>query len=152
MVDTAMAPVNAGDGEHLTKSDYEALARFRYGIRRFLRFSENAVRSQGLMPQQYQLLLAIKGFPGRDWGTITELAERLQLKHHSAVGLVSRCVAAGYVTRNDHPTDRRVAVIRLTDRGEEILEQLANIHRAELARMKEFLRVPAFAESEEYPC
>ncbi|MDQ2790413.1 MAG: MarR family transcriptional regulator, partial [Actinomycetota bacterium] len=64
--------------EPLTKQDFEALAQFRFGIRRYLRFSEDAVRRDGLTPQQYQLLLALKGFPGRDWATVRELAERLQ--------------------------------------------------------------------------
>jgi DNA-binding MarR family transcriptional regulator len=132
------------DSAPFTKEDYEALARFRYGIRRYLRFSENAVRAKGVTPQQYQLMLAIKGFPGRDWGTITELAERLQLKHHSAVGLVDRTEAAGLVKRNEHPTDKRAAVIRLTEQGEQLLEELVHVHRSELKRVQEFLHVPEF--------
>ena len=60
----------------LTKEDFEALAQFRFGIRRYLRFSEETVRRHGLSPQQYQLLLALKGFPGREWATVRELAER----------------------------------------------------------------------------
>ena len=82
----------ASSGE-LTKQDFEALARFRFGIRRYLRFSEETVRSHGLTPQHYQLLLALKGFPGRDWATVRELAERLQLRHHSVVVILPRALA-----------------------------------------------------------
>lgn len=72
------------------KSDYEALAAFRYALRQFLRFSEDAAATEGLSPQQHQALLAIKGFPGRDSVTIGELAEKLQVRHNSAIGLVDR--------------------------------------------------------------
>src|SRR5699024_2596743 len=78
----------------LSKQEFEALARFRFGIRRYLRYSEDIVRSHGVSPQQYQLLLALKGFPGRESATVAELAERLQLRHHSAVELINRAQRA----------------------------------------------------------
>ena len=93
--------------EPLTKQDFEALARFRFGIRRYLRFSEETVRSHGLTPQQYQLLLALKGFPEREWATVRELADRLQLRHHSVVELVNRAQRQGLVERAAHPDDAR---------------------------------------------
>src|SRR6202044_268812 len=77
----------------VTKADFEMLASFRYELRRFLHFSEGAAREAGLTPGQHQALLAVKGFPGKDRITIGELAERLQVAHHSAVGLVDRLAA-----------------------------------------------------------
>src|SRR6476659_1509253 len=83
----------------VSQEEYETLAAFRYQLRQFLRFSEEAAKSVGLTPQQNQALLTIKGFPARDYVTIGELAEWLQIKHHSAVGLVNRLVAQDLVTR-----------------------------------------------------
>ncbi|MEO6753630.1 MAG: helix-turn-helix domain-containing protein, partial [Chthoniobacteraceae bacterium] len=79
--------------KRLSKSQYEVLAAFRFALRRFLRFSEDAATAAGITPQQHQALLAIKGFPARDRVTVGELAERLQIRHHSAVGLIDRLVA-----------------------------------------------------------
>jgi hypothetical protein len=87
---SGMAAEKRTGSQPLTKQDFEALARFRFGIRRYLRFSEETVRRHGLTPQHYQLLLALKGFPGREWATMRELADRLQLRHHSVVELVNR--------------------------------------------------------------
>lgn len=75
----------------LTKGEFEILANFRYEIRKFLRFSEQVTRKAGITPLQYLMLLNIKGFPGREWATIGEIAERLQAQHHGVVALVSRC-------------------------------------------------------------
>jgi DNA-binding MarR family transcriptional regulator len=128
----------------LTKQDFEALARFRFGIRRYLRFSEETVRGHGLTPQQYQLLLALKGFPGRDWATVRELADGLQLRHHSVVELVNRAQAAGLVERVPHPDDARAVRVQLTAAGEEILARLGALHRDELRRMHATLALPAW--------
>ena len=98
----------------LTKQDFEALARFRFGIRRYLRFSEEVVRDHGLTPQQYQLLLTLKGFPGREWATVRELADRFQLRHHSVVELVNRAQGDGLVEREAHPADGRAVRVVLT--------------------------------------
>ena len=119
----------------VSKEQYEALAAFRYSLRQFMRFSEEAAQRVGLTPQQHQALLAIRGFPGRERVLIGELAERLQLRHHSVVGLVDRLEAQGLVVREPDTTDRRKVYVSLTPRGSEILEQLASTHRDELRRL-----------------
>jgi DNA-binding MarR family transcriptional regulator len=135
----------------LTKADYEALSEFRYQLRRFLRFSEDAARSEGLTPLQYQLLLHIKGFPERDCASIGEIAERLQTHHHGVVALVTRCEAADLVERTPGSTDRRQVLVRLTPKGEKSLQRLAERHRDELASLEEVFRIAritAFNERE----
>ena len=116
----------------MSKVDFETLARFRYQLRRFLRFSEEVTRLNGVTPLQYQLMLQIKGFPGREWATVAELAERLQAKHHGVVALISRCEEAGLVRRNVGRDDQRRVEIQLTQAGERRLNQLARLHRDEL--------------------
>ena len=111
-------------------TDYQALAEFRYQIRRFLRFSEQAARRAGLEPAQHQLLLAVKAHGGRP--TVGELAERLQLRHHSVVGLVDRLAEAGAVRRGRPNGDRRQVRIALTRQGSQVLRRLSLEHRAEL--------------------
>jgi DNA-binding MarR family transcriptional regulator len=128
--------------EPLTKQDFEALARFRFGIRRYLRFSEETVRGHGITPQQYQLMLALKGFPGRDWAVVRELADRLQLRHHSVVELVNRAQTQGLVHRTADPDDARAVRVVLTDQGEELLGRLSALHRDELRRMDDALALP----------
>ncbi len=115
-----------------TKSQYEDLAAFRFELRQFLRFSEEAAAAAGVTAQQYQALLVIKGFPGRDYVTVGELAERLLIRHHSAVGLVDRLMHEDLVTRNAADDDRRQVHIRLTPRGDLVLADLASIHREKL--------------------
>lgn len=134
-------------GSPFTKTDYEKLARFRYALRLYFRFSEQAVRPLGLTPQQYQLMLVIKGFPGRDWATMTEIAERLQSSHNSVVGLVDRSVANNLVQRAAHPNDRRSVTVSLTEKGDELLSALVYTHREELERLGEMLKPPFSAES-----
>lgn len=119
----------------LSKSEYELLAAFRYALRQFLRFSEEAAQTAGIEPQQHQALLAIKGFPGRDWVTIGELAERLQIRHHSAVGLVNRLVAQALLVRMPASEDRRQVHVMLTEQGAALLAQLSEVHKAELFRL-----------------
>ena len=126
----------------LSKVDFETLARFRYELRRFLRFSEQVTRRHAVTPLQYALLLQIKGFPGRDWATVAELAERLQAKHHGVVSLVSRCEAAGWVRRRTSATDRRCVEVRLTPEGEARVAQLARLHRDELRSIQAGFAVP----------
>lgn len=130
-----MAEVEGRSTEPLTKPDFEALAQFRFGIRRYLRLSEEIVRSHGLTPQHYQLLLALMGFPGREWATARELADLLQLRHHSVVELVNRAQKQGLVQRDAHPTDARAVRVSLTHEGERVLVQLSALHREELRRM-----------------
>ena len=134
--------------EPLTKQDFEALARFRFGIRRYLRFSEETVRRHGVTPQQYQLMLAIKGFPGRDWAVVRELADRLQLRHHSVVELVNRAQAQGLVHRTTDPDDARAVRVLLTDQGEQLLGRLSALHRDELRRMDTVLALPRWHTSD----
>lgn len=126
----------------MSKSDLECLAGFRYQLRRFLRFSEEVTRRNGMTPLQYQLMLQIKGFPGRDWASVAELAERLQAKHHGVVALVSRCEAAGLVKRSASRSDQRRVEVRLTPAGEQCLEHLAHLHRDELRSVKAGFAVP----------
>jgi DNA-binding MarR family transcriptional regulator len=108
------------------------LAQFRYKLRKFLRFSEKAARACGVTPQQHQMMLGVAGFTGRGSATISELAEFLQERHSSVVGLVERAAARGLVRRDRGTTDRRFAVISLTDEGEEILSELSELHAQEL--------------------
>jgi len=119
----------------ITKAHYETLAEFRYALRKFMRFSEDAAHSAGVAPQQHQAMLAIKGFPGRDRITIGELAERLQIKHHSVVGLVDRLVVEKYVQRLTDKKDHRQVHLMLTDRGEAVLEKLSATHQEQLRRV-----------------
>ena len=129
----------------LTKQDFEALARFRFAIRSYLRFSEETVRSRGLTPQQYQLLLALKGFPGRDWASVRELADSLHVRHHSVVELVNRAQGQGLVERSVHPDDARAVRVLLTPKGEQVLARLGAMHRDELRRMDEALAPPTWS-------
>lgn len=134
------APASAEKGtvprkRKLSKRDYEMLAAFRYSLRQFLRFSETEAEERGLKPQQHQALLAIKGFPGRDYITVGELAERLQIMHHSVVGLANRLVKEDFIERKRSPRDRRQVYLKLTRRGERVLEELSSIHRRELERL-----------------
>ena len=105
----------------LTLADYQALAEFRYQIRRFLHFSERAVKAAGLERGQYQLMLAIKGMPSGVRPRIRELANRMQILHHSAVELVNRLEAGGFVRRDRAQDDRREVLLALTPQGEKVL-------------------------------
>ena len=118
----------------ITDTEYEALATLRYALRRFLRFSEEAAHEAGLTPQQHQALLAIKGFKEGKPMTIGELAERLQIRHHSTVGLVNRLSAEGLVARKPSEIDRRQVHLALSARGESVLEKLSARHKEELRR------------------
>ena len=118
--------------DHLEKATYQALAEFRYQIRRFLRFSEEAARKAGLEPQHHQLMLALKGIPGGEEPRISYLAERLQLRHHSAVELVDRLAKKGLIQRTRGARDRREVHVKLTDRGDRVLRELTLHTRAEL--------------------
>jgi DNA-binding MarR family transcriptional regulator len=125
----------------ISKADYEALAAFRSALRRFLRFSEQGARAAGLTPQQHQLLLAVKGRPGREWASISDLAEALQVRHHAAVGLVDRCERAGLARRTPDPDDRRQVRVTLTEKGEAILERLSHRNLSELKTLRQALRL-----------
>ncbi len=122
-------------GGRVTKAEYEALAAFRYSLRQFLHFSEEAAALAGLTPRQYQALLAIKGFPGRESATIGELAEQLQVVHHSAVGLVDRLELQKLVVREASGQDRRQVYVSLSTHGAEVLDRLVTAHKEELRRL-----------------
>lgn len=124
----------------LPKDAFERLAEFRYRLRRFLRFSEEVTRAHGVTALQYQLLLQVRGYPGRDWASIAELAERLQAQHHGVVALVSRCEAMGLVRRAASASDKRQVEVHLTAAGVGMVETLAALHVAELGSLgAEFL-------------
>ena len=126
----------------LAKSDFETLSEFRHQMRRFQRFSEHAAQAQGITPLQYLLLLHIKGFPGRAWASVGELAERLQAQPHGVVALVSRCEAAGLVVRRASSIDRRQVEVHLLEQGEKVLNHLAALHRAQLKSLTGVFSVP----------
>jgi DNA-binding MarR family transcriptional regulator len=112
--------------------DYQSLAELRHQIRRFLHFSEQNARRVGLEPRQHQLMLALKGLPVGRRPRVAEIAERLQIQHHSAVELVNRLSEAGLVKRHRGTLDRREVLLSLTSRGEKVLQELSLQHRAEL--------------------
>src|ERR1051325_6667277 len=99
------------------KPDFKAMAELRYQIRRFVRFSENAARKAGIEPQQHQLLLAVKGLPDGAKPTISVLADRMQLQHHSTVELIDRLAERGFLCRLRATDDRRQVLIKLTQIG-----------------------------------
>ncbi len=126
-----------------TAVDYRRLAQFRYSLRRFLHFSEAAAREAGISPNQYQLLLFVRGFNGHP-PTIGELAEQLQIEHQSAVGLVDRSEEGGLVTRRKDKHDRRRVRIFLTPKGAAVLRRLVRVHSPEFEKLAAALfRVPA---------
>lgn len=116
----------------LSKAELVARSQFRYELRRFERFGEQAAREHGVTWPQYLLLLHIAGMPGREWALVGELAERLQQEHHSTVGLVSRCEAAGLVERRSGEQDRRQVQVHLTRTGRAAVAAIASAHHEEL--------------------
>lgn len=116
----------------LSLADYQALAEFRFQIRKFLHFSEQAVQGAGLERGQYQLMLAIKGIPASLRPRIRDIANRMHIQHHSAVELINRLEGGGYVRRERTAEDRREVLLALTPKGEKVLEELAVHHHEEL--------------------
>jgi DNA-binding MarR family transcriptional regulator len=115
------------------------LAQFRYALRKFLRFSENAARQCGVTPQQHQLMLGVAGYTGLGSATVSELAEFLQERPHSVVGLIERAAKHGLVRRTQDKTDRRVVNVSLTASGRRNLSRLTRLHHEEARRVQEFL-------------
>jgi DNA-binding MarR family transcriptional regulator len=105
--------------------DYAALAEFRYRIRLFLTASEKAARAAGIEPEQYQLLLAVRGMPDGRSATIQALAERLQVRHNTAVERIDRMANLGLLKRLRRKDDRRSVIVELTARGIRVFEKLA---------------------------
>ncbi len=118
--------------KEITTAEYQALAEMRYRIRKFVREGDAVARAAGLEPQQYLLLLAIRGLPEGEEATIRTLADRLALKHHSAVELIDRLEAHAYVRRSRSRDDRRRVLVSLLPRGEKLLEQVARDRISEL--------------------
>jgi len=116
----------------MTATEFRALAEFRYRIRIYLNGSEEAARNAGLEPQQYMLMLALRGLPVGREPSIRELAERLQLRHHSVVELVDRLERRQFLRRERSRADRRQVILHLTPRGEKILTRLAKQRISEL--------------------
>lgn len=123
-----------------SQADYEALAQFRYLIRCFLEFSQDAAKTVGLTPRQHQALLAIKGYPGGHPVAIGDLAERLRLRHHTTVELVDRLSEAGLVERMLDPANQRRVLLRLTDLAADHLAELSAVHLDELSRIEPLLK------------
>src|SRR5262249_43938 len=126
----------------LSKTDFEQLSEFRYQMRRFERFSEQAAQGEGITPLQYLLLLHVKGYPDREWATIGELAERLQAQHHGVGALGAASEALGLVERRVSEIDRRQVEVHLLKAGERVLARLAELHRAELKSLKGAFTIP----------
>lgn len=120
------------DAQELTSSSYRQLAEFRYRIRQFLHFSEEAARENGLEPQQHQLLLAVKGLPVGMPPTVKTISDRMCLRHHSTVELINRLADRGAIVRRHSTEDRRQVFIELTAHGEELLRRLSVLHFEEL--------------------
>ncbi|NMQ20616.1 MarR family transcriptional regulator [Candidatus Competibacter phosphatis] len=135
-------PVPIHDDWPLTKHDFEILSDFRYQIRKFVRFSEEVARQHGITPLQYLMLLHIKGYPGREWATVGELTERLQTQQHGVVALISRCEKLGFVERRRSSEDRRQIKVHLLENGQKVVEQIARLHRAQLASLQGRFVVP----------
>jgi DNA-binding MarR family transcriptional regulator len=124
----------------LLSSDYEALAAFRYAMRKFLRFSKEELTARDLTPEQYEALLAIRAFGSKRGLTISDLSERLQVKHHTAINLVDKLAARNLIVRRHSTEDRRHVYVRLTRRGGDTLAFVAAIHRKEMkARSPEMI-------------
>ncbi|MBA2964316.1 MarR family transcriptional regulator [Ramlibacter sp. MAH-25] len=119
----------------LDKAELERQSLFRYELRRFLRFGEEASRAAGVTAVQYHLMLHTQGFPGREWASIGELAERLQTQPHGVVALVSRCEEAGLVRRKDNPLDGRLVEVHLTAKGRRCVDKVAAQHRAQMGAL-----------------
>lgn len=128
----------------LTKQDFQRLSHFRYQLRCFLRQSDDICLQHGVTPLQYQLLLHLKGFEGREWATVGELAERLQAKHHGTVALVDRCEESGLVVRQPGRDDGRRIEVHLLAKGAELAERIAERHQPELRHLREEFHLPGW--------
>ncbi len=130
----------------VSKKEFETLSHFRYQLRRFLRFSEDLTHHEGVTNLQYLLLLHVKGFSGREWATVGELAEKLQAQPHGTVALINRCEKLGLVRRRPGRNDRREVEIHLTAEGDKMVTRVARLHRDELLTMQGLFQVPGERE------
>ena len=127
----------------LSKSEIESRSAFRQQLRRFERSGEDAARDHGITFPQYLVLLHVKGTPGRDWALVGELAQKMLVEHHSVVGLVSRCEAAGLVKRKRSLEDARQVEVHLTAKGERLVDAVAAAQSGELRALAAFARSAA---------
>ncbi len=126
--------------QQLTDADYERLAEFRYGLRRFLHWSEQQARAAGITPTQHQLLLAIRSSRTPRGATVGEVAEVLIIRHHSAVELIDRAEEKGLIARHRDPDQQSVVHLELTELGAEMLSALSGVHLRELAQLAPTMR------------
>lgn len=147
--DTVAAPshtavpsmVDTSPASRTDKQRFEALSEFRYQLRNFLRFSEDAAREEDITVLQYQLMLHTQGFDGRDWASVTEIAERLQAQVHGVVALISRCEEAGLVRRHQSTVDRRQTEVHLLPKGRRKLIKLAGEHLGQLSALADAVKL-----------
>ena len=135
-----MAPSSGRSRTKLDTRDYALLAAFRFALRSFLHFSESAAKGSGLTAQHYQAMLVVRGCPAERRVTINDLAQQLLIRHNSAVGLVDRLEKQGLIARESSPLDKRKVHLRLTAKGDRVLERLAGVHQEELTRIGPQLR------------
>jgi DNA-binding MarR family transcriptional regulator len=128
--------------QSLTQDDYDALASFRYAMRKFLNFSRQALAEKAqLTPEQYEALLAVRAFSSATGVTISDLSERMQVKHHTAVGVVNKLEARSLLEREPGIRDRRQVFLKLTPEGSRVLAKVAAVHREEMrARSPEMIQ------------
>lgn len=134
-------------GTHPTSHDYQDLADFRHALRVFLRFSEEQARAAGITPQQHMLLLAVRGHASYPCVTVGDVAESLQVKHHSASRLIDRSVQRGLLHRVEDPHDRRRALVSLTEHGESLLARLSTATTRELSALEGDIFRESFREA-----
>ena len=127
------------------KRQYEALSEFRCRLAEFLHFSESAAQNAGITPGQYLLLLHLRGFPGREWGTVSELSGRLQASHQGTVALVQRCESNGLVSKRRSGRDARCVEVHLTRRARALVQRIARSHAAALVKMDPVFRAATAA-------
>jgi len=135
--------------QSIDKQRYEALSSFRYKLRCFLRFSEDAARDEGITALQYQLLLHTQGIPGRQWASISEIAELLQTQVHGVVALVTRCEETGLVQRRPSEQDRRQVEVHLLPAGRRKLVRLAAQHASQLSALVDAVTLASSIDGED---
>lgn len=140
-----MSNKRSGTNRELGDAEYQRLAQFRFALRQFLHFSDDAAREAGLNPQQYQLLVLVRGAPPGEPPTVGAIAKRLLIKHHSAVGLVDRLEAEGLLIRKRDGADGRKVALALTEKADTILNSLVGAHRKEIRRLVPLMK-PLLAE------
>ena len=141
-----MFSLNIMNRDILDKSEFETLSDFRYQLRCFIKFSEDLTSRYGVTNLQYLLLLHVKGYKGREWATIGELAERLQSHHNGAVSLASRCEKLGLIYRQRGAVDKREVQIHLTPEGDKLVKKIASLHRNELLSLQNIFKIPGAEE------